>query len=197
MSTFAELKALNALLLKDRVAIIKRHQKEMDKHQNAIESLWECTIESDRFYGTDNIRSCEICRTYGDKRDEYFNMVTDVEDETGEYICKECNDNPHVDCVGYVIMQCMNPLCEKDHLNNYSKFKDYCSFDCYLYNNFYKDSGMIIIIDRTNDDEWLWVQKYEYDSVMQELRKTIIIKQFEQLDVKDQRVVVEHYKRAE
>ena len=193
MSTFAELKALNALLLKDRVAIIKRHQKEMDKHQNAIESLWECTIESDRFYGTDNIRSCEICRTYGDKRDEYFNMVTDTELDTGEYICKECNDNPKVDCKGYIIKTCMNPLCEKEHLNNYSKFKDYCSFNCYLYDNFYADTEMLF--EDFFDNEW--GEKDRYDSVMQELRKTIIIKQFEQLDVKDQRVVVEHYKRAE
>ena len=66
-------------------------------------------------------------------------------------------------------MNCKHPACAVEHLNNYSKFKDYCSFDCYLYDNFYKDSGMIIIIDRTNDDEWLWVKKYEYDLVMKEL----------------------------
>ena len=193
MSTFAELKALNALLLKDRVAIVARHKKEMDKYQNSIETLWECTIESDRFYGTDNIRSCEICKTYGDKRDEYFNMVTDVENSTGEYLCKECNDNPNVDCERYVIMNCMHPQCEVAHLNNYSKFKDYCSFNCYLHDNFYADTDMVL--QGFFDDEW--EEKDRYDSVMQELRKTIIIKQFKQLDVKDQRVVVEHYKRAE
>ena len=165
MSTFAELKALNALLLKDRVAIIKRHKKEINKYQNAIESLWECTIESGRFYATENIRSCEICRTYGDKRDEYFNMVTDAHNSTGEYLCKECNDNPDVDCEGYIIKTCLHPACEKDHLNNYSEFKDYCTFDCYLHDNFYKDSGMLL--KGFFDDEW--EEKERYDSVMREL----------------------------
>ena len=166
MSTFAELKALNDLLLKDRVAIIKRHKEELRKYQNSCESLHELIFNDSRFYGSEDVHCCEICHWWQDIRDDGCTLVPALPD-CDEWLCRECNDNPDVDCRGYVIMICMHPGCEVAHLNNYSKFKDYCSFDCYLYDNFYADSGMLL--KGFMDDEW--EEKDNYDCVMEELLK--------------------------
>ena len=161
MSTFAELKALNALLLKDRVAIIKRHKEELQKYQNSCESICEIFFNGP-YCGSEDIHCCDICRWWQDTSEDESTLVPALP-HRDEWLCRECNDDPDVDCKGLIIMQCMNPLCEKDHLNNYSKFKDYCSFDCYLYDNFYADSGM-----EFRDFE-VWEEKYEYDLAMKEL----------------------------
>jgi len=137
MSTFAELKCFNKLLLNKMKRMEEHHKKQMEeqnkkynKKQNSYESLCELVLNAPYGIESVNLHCCDLCHVW-------YNIDVDDDlkcicEDGGEYVCRECLSEPT--CIYKRCCDCDDNIIDLDYHPTLKINNNYSCRDCYRTN---------------------------------------------------------------